>query len=478
MDITYDNVQGASGLITFTDIPNILKIEDKGSGTYATLTLEFTGDLKSQTTNDGQWYITLFGETVSNVVDYNNALGKSFYASSSPVSTASNVARALRDCPVIAANFTVQHVSQEVRLKAREKGYVWTNLTSWYSTSIPSGNMSLSVQDGTPESSLGGSVVSVDISSSGDYITTLEKNFYGGECAFDLSPVLTTFARLGEAVPYTISLGYTKDGEYSSIGSIPINYISVGYMVNQGQKFLDGETFTIAENHSRGAVTGFDNNTVLYVYGNSIPVSFYNGDTGGMTVTTTYRDSAYGSIGETSTTWRSSSSSRKLWDITLPLSQELLRRAFYVDITLGTHTIRYSVIKPLKMTEYSQRILWRNSYGGISFFDFTGQRNESRDVDVTTYQRNIFDYYTSERNELERIYDNEVKYTVTLKSHLIHNDGKYVFNDLMQSSYVWTEVNGEQYAIIVDSVSVDEQNNNNVYQATVKYHYSQEPSIL
>ena len=159
------------------------------------------------------------------------------------------------------------------------------------------------------------------------------------------------------------------------------------------------------------------------------------------------------------------------------------QQAFYIDLTIGNFKIRYKVIKPIKATEYYQRVYWRNSYGGISFFDFTGQKSETRDVETTTYEKNIFGYYTDSfadkpLNELEKAYDNKVKYTVTLKSHLFENDGKYIFNDLLQSGNIWTEINGEFYTIIIDSLSVDETDNNNVYEATLKYHYSQSPSLI
>ena len=74
--------------------------------------------------------------------------------------------------------------------------------------------------------------------------------------------------------------------------------------------------------------------------------------------------------------------------------------------------------------------------------------------------------------------NNDIKYSVTLKSHLFENDGKYIFNDMMQSTDLWVERNGETYGIIIDSVSVEETTNNNIYEATVKYHYSQEPSLI
>ena len=79
---------------------------------------------------------------------------------------------------------------------------------------------------------------------------------------------------------------------------------------------------------------------------------------------------------------------------------------------------------------------------------------------------------------MEKIYNNDVKYTVSLKSHLFENDGKYIFNDMMQSTEAWVERNGETYGIIIDSVSVEETNSNNIYEASVKYHYSQEPSLI
>ena len=130
------------------------------------------------------------------------------------------------------------------------------------------------------------------------------------------------------------------------------------------------------------------------------------------------------------------------------------------------------------MTEYCQRIYFRNSYGGISFFDFTGQKSETRDLDLMTYEKNIFDYYNDPMNELEKIYDNTVKYSVTLKSHLFEKDGKYIFNDMLQSPELWVIRNSEKYAIILDNVSVDETTNNDIYEATIRFRYSQEPSLI
>lgn len=483
MKITLNNLQEPSNLITFTDIPNILKVEDDGGGTYATMEFTFTGDLLASTTEDGQWYLTFMGDTVSNVISSINAVNKNFLVSSSNISTAASFARALRNCPTVAANFNVIHNDNAVTLRAKAPGVIWSRIQNYMVHNFPSDNFAAVGTDGSSYSDLAGALIDVDIysedASGVKYITTLEKNYYGSEAAFNLSPVLTTFAEYERANPYTLKISSLKDGVYTSLGVVDENYISIGYMCNQGLKYLDNSFMNIAQNVSRGETKDTDNNTILYTYAPQIPISFYAGNAGGMTITIDYLDSAYQTLSSSTTTWRNSDSSKKLWDLYIDLTPYSFNRAFYVDIDLGqTYKLRYNVIKPIKATEYYQRILWRNSYGGVSFFDFTGQKTETRDVQIDTYQKNIFDYYTDRKNELEKIYNNDIKYTVTLKSHLFENDGKYIFNDLLQSSSVWTKINGQDYAIIIDSVSVDETDNNNVYEATVKYHYSQEPSLI
>lgn len=483
MQILLNNLQEPANLITFTDVPNILKVVSEAYGTYATMTFTISGDLAGQTTTNGQWYLTFMGETISNVIDPANAINKNFYVSSSNISTAASIARALRNCPIIAANFNVQHDDNSVRLTAKGSGPVWSRMQNYLQYNLPSSNFTAVGEDGTSYSELAGKRIDVDVytmdASGRKYVTTLEKNYYGDEAAFNLSPVLTTLAEYGRCKPYTLKISSIVDGNYELLGTLDDNYISIGYMCNQGNKFLDGSFAQVAQNYSRGNTQDADNNTILYVYAPSIPISFYAGNLGGMTITIDYLGSDYQVLSSDTQTWRNTDSERKLWDLDLQLNSYAYTHSFYVDVNLGTTAkVRYNVIKPLKATEYYQRIKWRNSYGGVSFFDFTGQKTETRDLTVQTYQKNIFDYYTDSKNELEKIYDNQVKYTVTLKSHLFENDGKYIFNDLLQSSSVWTTINGQDYAIIIESLSVDETDNNNVYEATLRYRYSQEPSII
>lgn len=492
MNITYNglNTSDATELICFTDIPNILKVEDNGGGTYANLTLTFQGNLASTVTKDGQYYITFLGETITNVRTVSDAINRNFFISSTNNVTAAYVAKAFRNCPTIAANFRVQHNGTTVKLIARNVGTVWGNASDVFQRNIANTYLSATVTDGTSYADLYGAKIDVDIykgESYDEYVTTLEKNYYGSECAFDLSPVLTTLAERGYANPYSIKVTSLKGDSYNIIGSLEENYITQGYMCNQGDKYISLNALNgvmVAENFGRGTERSYLNNTLLYVYGTKIPLSLYKDNALGVTVTINYTDSDNTVLTSNTTTFNMQYPSYRLWNFTIDLApntafSEWFKKSTYIDLQIGGEGIvRYNVIKPLKATEYYQRVYWRNSYGGVSFFDFTGQKTETRDLETSTYQKSIYDYYDDPRNELDKIYDNKIKYSVTLKSHLFENDGKYVFNDLMQSSEAWTEINGQEYAIIIDTVSVEESDRNNIYEATVKYHYSQEPSLI
>lgn len=485
MNITYNDISSPSNLVTLTDVPNILKVEDYDGGRKTVFNLDIEDVFNSVTTADGQWYIRFMDDTVTNVLDPANAINKSFYVGNSVMSIAASIARAFRNCSSVIANYVVEVLdSGTVRFTARGVGSLIDTLSNVYESNIPPAYLSASAVDGSADSPLNGALIDVDVFTDEEYVTTLEKNWYNGEAAFNMSPVLTTLSEVGHTVPYTFKISSIKNGEYSLLGNVDTNYTTVGYMCNQGMKCIPLSTgLILAQNVSRGTPREFENNTLLYIYKPEIDISAYVHNTAGMSVTIDYLDSAFDIIGTTSFTWHNTSSSEKLKDFSYGLNLTVAGKrcfdsAFYIDLSLGVMKVRYNVIKPLKATEYSQRILWRNSYGGVSFFDFTGQRSETRDVGISTYQKNIFDYYTDPMNELDKVYDNEVTYTVTLKSHLFEHDGKYIFNDLIQSTKVWTEINGQDYAIIIDSVSVDETDRNDIYEATVKYRYSQESSLV
>lgn len=482
--ITYNNIESASNLITFTDIPNILTVDDGQGGYYSSFRISVSADWQGATSSNGQWYITFMGETITNVLDPKNAVNKNFYIASTVASTIASMVRAFRNCPSLSATFTIEMDNNTVWFKSRANGNVFTqpnyyqsNATSYVSASASEGDAS----------QLNGQLVDVDIYADGEYITTLEKTCYGGMVQYNVSPVLATVTEAGRTTMYNMQVSaIDADGNYNVLGTVPMNYSSVGYMCNQGAKYLDNSYPNIAQNYYRGKEKGdVNNNTILYIYSPHIPISLYKSDMGGATITIDYLDSAYNVLTSQTYQWTAAYQEGSiLYDFTIDIATGEFAPiyhsdTFYVDVTIpSAGKVRYNVIKPLRATEYAQRLLWRNSYGGTSFYDFTGERSESHELETMTYQKNIFNYYTDPMNELTKVYNNEVEYKVTIKSHLMEKDGIWVFNDLMQSPLVWTEVGGEKYAIIIDSVSVDETDQNDIYQATVTYHYSAEPSLI
>ena len=475
MNITYNNLTSPSNILTFTEIPNILKLEENVTGVKANIDLDFEGNLRQSVTADSQYYITILGETITNVMDASNANNKRFFISGDEDGTAMSVARALRNCGGLAAEFNIIHSGPSVFLRAKTIGKKLNNISQAILRNIPSDNLTVSAQDGNAYSVFFNSKIDVDVykgnnvTDENNYVTTLEKNWYGNECSFDMSPVLATLSEYGETKPYIFNINIIReDGEWQWLGNVSGN-TTIGFHANQSDKYKIAQGAQFLLNKKRGS----DGIMTLYTYGNVIPYSVLCGlDSSGWAVTISCKDSAFNEIYSMSLT-PSRESSNMIADSSVTIPQSVFVNCYYIDLTVNEETTRFNVIKPLKATEYYQRIYWRNEYCGISFFDFTGSRSESDDVSIETYEKNIFDYYETNEFERKRIYKNDYKKSVSLTSHLMEEDGKWIFNSLMRSKKVWTTVNGKVYYIIPKSIEINEdQTYNNIYTAKLTYEYS------
>ena len=473
MNITYNNLSSPSNILTFTEVPNILKISENVTGTKCTIQFIMGDNLRQTVSADSQYCITLFGETVSNVMSATEARNKRFYISDDAKSTAMSIASALRNCGGLNADFDIFGNGGTVEIIAKTIGKKITT-ANYLQRNIPAQYMSVSIQDGNSYSILFNSKIDIDVYDSAsvnvsNYITTLEKNWYGDECAFDMSPVLATFSEYGQTKPYSFVINvFREDGEWQNQGTVSGN-TTIGYHANQSDKYKYAQGAQMLLNKNRGT----NGTMILYTYNNVIPYSVLCGsDTGGWNVTVSVKDSAFNEVYSYTSTGRRTTSNM-IVDTNATIPQTAMTSGYYVDITIGTQTTRFNIIKPLKATEYYQRIQWRNEYGGISFFDFTGSRSESDSVDIETYEKNIFDYYDNEYFERKMIYSNDYNKTISLKSHLMEEDGKWIFNSLMRSKKVWTTVNGKTYYIIPKSIDVEEdQQYNNIYTAKLTFGFS------
>ncbi|MBO7733605.1 MAG: hypothetical protein J6S67_13655 [Methanobrevibacter sp.] len=480
-------------LVCFTDIPNIVRIFDNTAdgGQKPMYILEFTEN--PQPTEEEQYYINIQGDSISNTLNYDNANNRRFWCGSNVIDTVQSIVRALRNCPTLAANYDVIDYDNYIYITAKKPFHFRNGLISTTNMSQFINNGSgIQFVDGHYSSLLGNSKLTLDIYKGDEdtYVTTLEKTASGDEVRFDLSPILTTFSEYGDAIHFSYRIGMTDyQGQYTLLmeKDSTSNYITNGYMINQGRKYIDFyvQQITIAQNMQRGkSKNGLLNNTILYIYDYELPISWFWGRLQSTTITVDLLNSKFDVLNTKSFSVNRATDER-LHDhiINLGASQldrDRFRAAFYVDVTIGQNPpIRYAIIKPLLMTEYNQRIMFRNSYGGVSFVDLTSKKELSKTLTTTTYKKSTLDYYDETVHSIEKVYDVNIKDTYTFQSHIFEEDGKWIYNDLLQSSMIWTSINGENYQILLDSVSVDEINNtNNLYRATVKFHLSQPTTLI
>ena len=484
--VTNSSSGAQANKIYFTGIPQLLSIE---SYPISATTAEIDMRVNSLTASaDTQWYITVMGETITNVLDPEKAVGKYFYVGANANSTMLSIAKALSSCSTIAANFDV-FFNSTVKLIAKAAGPCID--TTMVQTNIPSpSNIQVAITNGTTNDDFYNKKLTVDLFDKSKYITSLEKNHYGGEVTyFDLNPVLSSIAKYDEVVNFYFNLNAVdKNFSSTSLPSVAYNhnvYVSPGFQTkNHHRLYVELSGFTPAQEmetvYNQERVTeGLYNSDVLYVAreGNNfnIPFSFFRGSYYSYAFHIDFVDSA-GNVLDTTISAITFDTSKYLFNNTFELSGDstYIDDVFYIDINItGNTKVRYNVIKAAKMSGMLTRLKFRNSMGGFSFFDFTGEKTETNEVETETYEKANSDslgnglYYTNLKESNERVYSKTPKYTYTVKSHLIEEGGQHIFEDLLMTPEVYI---GEQN-VFIDSVQVDKINNTDgVYQATVKYH--------
>lgn len=463
MVLTYNGQASPQGMITLTNVPNILTIQSSSvTGNNSVLKITINDLTKIDPNNT--YYITINGLTITS-----GNVGNNFYISNSNTGTnqiavAHSIAKSLRSVGL--TNYEIyQEISQGILtnvviVEAREVGELYEiTFDSNLGAAILYNNYV-----GTTSDEFAGGRINIDVYSGSDYITTLEKSYYKEKTDFNVSDVLKSISRYDFLVPYTLFIYSQIGNQVTNLGRVSATS-AIGYMVNQGEKFLN--TYPMfAQNVSRG--TSSPSKMVLYTYLSTIPVTIYSDDVV-ETVNITYYDSSLQQIG---TGFSNVNIYNGIGQSDIALNSNLFNSAYYVDLSLENgQIIRYNVIKPVDANSRCQRVYYHNSYGGVSFFDFTGQITENHKVDNDTYTKNIYDYYRETTLEQIKIYDKETTINVTMKSHLMERSAVWQFNDLLGSYDVWTNINGVDYKIIVTDCKVDETETG-VWEATVTYTYS------
>lgn len=467
MKLTYNGVSNPSNMLTFSDVHNILKIQDETVGTLTSIKITIS---PTTTSSDGQYYITLLGETVTSVANPANASNKRFYLGNSAEANAMYLAKALNSCPSIASNYDIYADQGSCNLVAKIIGLKVTDTTNMLITNIPTNLYNVSLSNGQSTSNLIGSRIVANIMSGTKYITTLEKTFYGNECAFDMSQVLSTISDYGRTRDYSISVSaLLLNGGLTKIGNIR-GCTTNGYIANSSSKYM-----TLSNSLALNMAVG-DTPIVFYTYGSTIPFSILRpSGTSSMSYRVNFKDSAKKTISTKTYTKTFTAEDTNLVDDSITIPKDNANDIYYVDIVLDGKTYTFNVIKPLKAVGTCKRVYWRNEYGGLQFFDFTSSEVESHSFETETYEKNIFDYYEDNDRELKKIYKTTNSMSIKLKSHIMEKDGRWVFNSLERSRRLWVEENGLKRYIIPNSVEVTEEADySGLYTASLKYQYSEE----
>lgn len=488
----------AKNTVSFTRLPNILKIKENNNGTPASATITIS-DLSRVTTKE--YTLIINGVKLISTLSLVNAGGNKFYLSNSnsdKTIVAYKLVETLRGLSTLPLNYDITlatasdgTLSPVITIIAKNNGMQFDlNIEG---TLIDNNIATVSFTSGTSSSNLLKGIMNkvlvevyqVDNPSTqdrigsttyqmGTYLTTLTKEAFGEEVSFNLSPLFSAITDYDTLSEVNLYIYIMNDNTLTLAGIMKDIYFTTGYMVNQGVNYLPVPSTQLAQNVSRGSTKSTINNTILYVYQPTIQFTLYVpfATTTAKTINfkVYYINSANIPIKMTTTSYFITKS---MTSPVINLDQSLFDRSFYIDVEIpDVGKLRYNVIKPLKATDEIQRVYWTNSYGGISFFDFTGTRTETRKTKVDYYQQNLFDYYDKDTAQLNKVYNKDVSITVSLSTHSIEKDGTWQFFDLQNSSNAWTYVNGKKYFITITDLKITESQVNDIYTATVEYEYS------
>lgn len=460
--ITYNNLASANGLVTFSHVPNIIKIEEAAyDGVKAQLVLTLsTSSLAGQT---GQT-IAIGGEVITSVDTLQAAVNRNFYISSDNSATAYSIMKALRNCPVLAAGYDIwmaDYDAASVTVRAKEYGPAY-NME--YTSNFTAAQLNVVKTDGSLYNTSGLSSYSIDIYKDSDYITTLTKNTINDVQHFDVSPVLASMTEYGKLTPYTLKIhGVTSANQAVNLGTF-IGNAGYGYRLRGSANYLN-------VGYSN-AIAAMD--MARYVYQPSIDFSVIDFSSARWSATIKYLDSTGAMIGSAQT--ESFTVDDLMADVNIELNVNQLRQSTTIEVTTPAGTQTYKVIKPLDAASYSQRVWWRNEYGGISFFDFTGQYTEKVTESEVDFQPSYYDYYDQTIKRMDLTFTKDIETAITLTSHLIDREGLDLFRSLNSSHYVWTYVDGAERCILLTDLNISEASDvEDVFTVSITYKYSMKP---
>ena len=445
MTLKFNN-QTNNGLTVCDGQPNIVSFEE-GSwvGTPARLVITIPDNADDSA---GIW-VEVNGERVVSVASQIDAGVRQFGILASGLSTANNLCNALRSVPSLVTDYDIYFGSNQysqglVTLVARKPyGFEISGASSSLDFEFVAISPTLGVDDRT---------ACLRLSVGGKYATTLEKTICSNRTCFDISPVISSYTIYGETADVTVDT-WTSDEEGNVTTARTFNITALkGY-------HIDGQPLYLTGNAVLQNVQG-----TLYTYDGHIQFSYIG--SGEIACTVKTRDSAFNVIDSDSYDFEAVG----LTDCNFDVSGLMTGDTFYIDLELPDDVLlRYNVIKPSRMSEGKTRVLFRNSMGGLAFFDFTGLESKKNAIGYETYrdEGSSYGYYNDglRYDRIKTLTQNDIEYS--LKSHIVKKDSLFIFEDMAKSG--WVVIDDEM--IIVTDITYSEQGYD-TYIVELKYKKS------
>lgn len=447
-------------IVCFTDNYNIVSLKENITGTNEEWLISLNGLTATQ---NAQWSLSFMGNTITNVIEPQDAKGSFFYVkANSDISTAASMCRALRNCPNIYANFYIYTEGQSViTLVSKNIG----NINSQIESNMIGNGVSITHNSGSVSSTLQGANVMLDIFKdiNEHENISLEKTFYNDEAAFNISSVLSTFVEYDEVDHFECLLSHiTNDGTFVDDGSFT-SYVVKGFKTSYSDNYI--------QNFPKLLLPHPDDYK-LWSYGQNIDIAYYITGGGRTMLTFTVLDSN-GTVLETSSNTVTGSGQPKIRKFTYTISGQYYNSAYTVRVNFANDEVVFNIAKPLKTVADYTRVMFHNSYGGIGYFDFVGDKSETLSINKKDYYKNIYDYYDEPSYEEEKVYEATKTTEYQLTSQLLEKDGLFITEEMAKSKDAWLATNNQNEHIIITSVSIQKDSSYpQLFRIVIKYKKS------
>lgn len=443
MAVKINNQTSNTNLILFSRCPQILSI-DKTAVDNSKAKLVIT--VNTSAANDSK--LTINSNTVVATDDIMFSFGNRFYCKNDTYRIAVALCAALNNIANLVKNYNI-YVSEKskVIVEARESG-------KSYNITVDLNECGFGTQ--ITESTVSSSFINryyIDVYKGDEYIATMQKinnSTNTTEIRFNLSNIIEGLSVYDEVNTIKLNVYNTSDEKYTSDVDNYILNIIKGYYANDGKTYIDINNTKLL----------LDNNYDYYMYNNNLRLTSLVSEDA--SIEFKYSDE---------TTYHTQTVSLQKGINDIVLSADNFNKAYFIDFNVSGYKFRIIRINPPYAQGDYTRIYWHNSYGGISLFDFVGDKTIQRETDITTYYNTDLSFYSDTVVGNENVQNIVVSEKNTLTTHLMEDDKMQVMEDLRLANDAWIEKNGKKYKIIITNITYTAVNNS-LSTANVTFRYS------